>query len=501
MSVVCPPLDDWMGAASPENRTWQASSPIGTRPAMLLCHHGQNAKIFYPRWQDGYCVSTSSIRKLVACEADRPGRPQSIVGRHGNPSRVFILGVYSAFLASIFARPASAEEGDGVARTGCDRLTAPFAATVKPNYAHVYLRPEPDSPMVGLLRHGAKVVVTSCQPDCTTSHAWASLGTDGAVRIDLLTPEPITATAPLIHLTAEGLWYGVVGKSGITIFREPRLAGRVVTRKRIHREMAFFPDFELWRSGWLERIEGGFVRARRVRLLTPSHLQGEVRPHLPMAFALRKLHTPGKLGTVVALRYDRFPVQEIDGAKVATTRGPLPRNGLRIVTLQSPPSSIPTGAKWVLVDISQQTLTAYEGETAVFATLISSGKDHKESDTHAGLYQVGHKISYSDMNGEPDDPYSVERVPYTLYFNGGEALHGAYWHDRFGWPTSHGCINLALSDARWLFEWAPPRLPESWNTIDPAVAGLSSLWVFVKEKATLHQLPQFSSADGALKTH
>jgi lipoprotein-anchoring transpeptidase ErfK/SrfK len=251
----------------------------------------------------------------------------------------------------------------------------------------------------------------------------------------------------------------------------------------------------------LERIEGGFVRARRVRLLTPSHLQGEVQPHLPMAFVIRNIHAPGKMGAIAALRYDRFPVQEIDGAKVATNRGPLPRSALRIVTLQSPPSSIPTGAKWVLVDISQQTLTAYEGEIAVYATLISSGKDHKESDTHAGLYQVGHKLSYSDMHGEPDDPYSVDRVPYTLYFNKDEALHGAYWHDRFGWPTSHGCINLALADAHWLFEWAPPRLPESWNTIDPMAAGLSSLWVFVKEKAALNRLPQFSSADAAQKVH
>ena len=167
---------------------------------------------------------------------------------------------------------------------------------------------------------------------------------------------------------------------------------------------------------------------------------------------------------------------------------------MRLVTLHSPPASIPDGAKWILVDISQQTLTAYEGETAVYATLISSGKDHKESKTHAGLYQVEHKMSYSDMHGEPDDPYDVDRVPYTLYFNKNEALHGAYWHDRFGWPASHGCINLALADARWLFDWAPPRLPENWNTIDPRAAGLSSLWVFVKEKASLNQLPQFSQA-------
>jgi hypothetical protein len=103
-------------------------------------------------------------------------------------------------------------------------------------------------------------------------------------------------------------------------------------------------------------------------------------------------------------------------------------------------------------------------------------------------------MAYSDMHGEPDDPYDVDRVPYTLYFNKDEALHGTYWHNRFGSPASHGCINLALADARWLFDWAPPQLPESWQTIDPRAAGRSSLWVFVKERATLNQLPQFSAA-------
>jgi lipoprotein-anchoring transpeptidase ErfK/SrfK len=146
------------------------------------------------------------------------------------------------------------------------------------------------------------------------------------------------------------------------------------------------------------------------------------------------------------------------------------------------------------VDLSQQTLTAYEGETAVYATLISAGKNHKESQTHAGLYRVDHKMAFSDMRGEPDDPYDVDRVPYTLYFNKDEALHGAYWHNRFGSPASHGCINLSLADARWLFDWAPPQLPENWHTIHPRAAGLSSLWVFVKERATLNQLPQFSAA-------
>jgi hypothetical protein len=89
------------------------------------------------------------------------------------------------------------------------------------------------------------------------------------------------------------------------------------------------------------------------------------------------------------------------------------------------------------------------------------------------------------MHGEGDDPYAVDRVPYTLYFDKGEALHGTYWHDGFGAPASHGCVNLALADALWLFNWAPPKLPENWSAIDPLRAGLTSLWVLVQEKPSL----------------
>ena len=393
--------------------------------------------------------------------------------------------------------------GNDVLLEGTDGTRiAPFSATVNASYLHVYLRPDSDSPEVGRLRKGARVLVTSCQPDCESPGAWAVLGSDGVTKLESLTPELAMATDRPLAPTTESLWYGRVGKSGITIFKEPRLGSRIVTRQRLSREMAFLPNAELRKAGWMERIEGGFVRARRVQRLVPSLFHGEMWPALPMAFVVRNLYAPEKTRALLARRYDRFLVHETDGTKVATDRGPLPRNALRIITLQSRPQSIPAGAKWVLIDLSQQTLTAYEGETAIYATLISAGKDRQDSQTHVGLFQVEHKLTYSDMHGEADDPYVVDRVPYTLYFNGDEALHGAYWHNSFGSPASHGCINLALADARWLFDWAPPALPENWDAIEPRAAGIASLWVSIKERATprraprlprLPQLPQLSA--------
>jgi len=389
------------------------------------------------------------------------------------------VAVCSAILSAIFVWAASANEESSLARGSTDARIPPFMAAVKTRFARVHLRPEADSPEVGFLREGATVTVTECKPDCASPHGWALLGADGAIKLALLNPQPVEVPSAL---TAENLWYGRAGKSAIRILKQPRLDGPILARNQKNREMAFLPNVDLRARGWLERVEGGFVPARRVQMLTPSRFQGEAQPELPLAFVVRNMRATARVGLQ---RYDRVPVREINKNSVTTDRGPLTKKAVRVVTRHSPPPLLPTGAKWVFVDIGQQTLTAYQGETPVYATLISSGKDHDESETHPGLYRAEHKMDYSDMHGEPDEPYGVDRVPYVLYFHKNEALHGTYWHDHFGFPASHGCVNLSPADARWLFEWAPPRLPENWSTIDPKAAGLSSLWVLIKEKATM----------------
>jgi hypothetical protein len=69
------------------------------------------------------------------------------------------------------------------------------------------------------------------------------------------------------------------------------------------------------------------------------------------------------------------------------------------------------------------------------------------------------------MDGDvaSDGPYSIEDVPWVQYFQGSYALHGAFWHDNFGYVRSHGCVNLAPEDARTLFSWTEPKLPEGWH--------------------------------------
>jgi lipoprotein-anchoring transpeptidase ErfK/SrfK len=105
----------------------------------------------------------------------------------------------------------------------------------------------------------------------------------------------------------------------------------------------------------------------------------------------------------------------------------------------------------------------------VYATLVSTGKDGlgDPSESHAtirGEFLIHTKhvtdAMASDVEG---DVYDHRDVPYVQFFKDGYALHAAYWHDGFGQPRSHGCINLSPEDARWLFQWSDPKVPEGWH--------------------------------------
>lgn len=134
------------------------------------------------------------------------------------------------------------------------------------------------------------------------------------------------------------------------------------------------------------------------------------------------------------------------------------------------PADLPEGLKpaerWIDVNLSHETLVAFEGETPKYATLISSGKKSsvKEKDhrTPTGTWRIYVKHLTDTMDGDGtaagDLPYSIEDVPYVMYFHKSYALHGAFWHANYGVEMSHGCINLAPLDAKYLFFFATPTL-------------------------------------------
>ena len=114
------------------------------------------------------------------------------------------------------------------------------------------------------------------------------------------------------------------------------------------------------------------------------------------------------------------------------------------------PTPAPAGPKWIDVNLSTQTLIAYQGSTPVLQTLVSTGTSQYPSPV--GTFYVYLKLVSQDMSGPG---YYLPDVPYVMYFYSGYAIHGTYWHSNFGQRMSHGCINLPIPEAGWLYDWAP----------------------------------------------
>jgi hypothetical protein len=135
------------------------------------------------------------------------------------------------------------------------------------------------------------------------------------------------------------------------------------------------------------------------------------------------------------------------------------------VRLLARPAGTGTHPQWFDVDLGEQTVVAYKGETPVYATLTASGRDPNH--TPLGNYPIWGKATAITMKSQEYDdvPYYVNKVPWVMFFQAHNALHGAYWHDRFGMKKSHGCVNLAPRDARAIFDWLEPILPPGWTSV------------------------------------
>lgn len=160
------------------------------------------------------------------------------------------------------------------------------------------------------------------------------------------------------------------------------------------------------------------------------------------------------------------------------------RDASRIDPAKRMPAWGKAGERWLDVNITKQTLVAYDGERPVFATLVSTGEagldDHeKTTATKRGIFRIHTKhVSATMSSDEVGEEFELRDVPFVQYFEQGYALHGAYWHDRFGTPKSHGCINLSPEDARRLFFFTEPALPSGWHG---ALKSLTGTVVFVHQ--------------------
>ncbi len=146
-----------------------------------------------------------------------------------------------------------------------------------------------------------------------------------------------------------------------------------------------------------------------------------------------------------------------------------------------PPFKIEKDEPWVHVDISEQTLVLYRGSTPVYATLVSTGLPGH--DTPTGTFSIRRKLISATMaNLGPDagdDRYRVEDVPWTQYFKKSFAVHGAFWHSRFGLQRSHGCVNVSPADALRVFGETWPEVPPGWHGVSTDQTGFRTSRVHV----------------------
>ena len=223
-------------------------------------------------------------------------------------------------------------------------------------------------------------------------------------------------------------------------------------------------------QAWYLINKGEYVRADNLAVYRPSAFQGVALSAHPdnafawLVYAAKPSAAPGEepaRDAPVLSRYALVTVFEEQKVgdwmlyRVGENQW-IEQRKVGLVKPSARPAGVGPSDKWIEVNLYEQTLAAYEGDRLVYATLVSSGLPYWKTET--GLFRVWTKVRMAKMSGREgySDYYFLEDVPWTMYFNKSFALHAAYWHDRFGFPHSHGCVNLSPGDAQWLFGWTTP---------------------------------------------
>jgi lipoprotein-anchoring transpeptidase ErfK/SrfK len=255
----------------------------------------------------------------------------------------------------------------------------------------------------------------------------------------------------------------------------------------------------------------GLVATTDLYRLTPSTFAGvdlvqSPPPAWPFAWVIAAdkktvtvRATPDKKGVAISTLEHRaiVPILEETGAYVRVGDGQwIDAKSVRIARKRTRPDVPDAHAKWIDVDRDQQVMIAYDGEVPVYATLISSGR--RKTDTPPALYRIRSKSSLTKMAAEEREAahYEVSEVPWATRFRSGLYFHAAYWHDRFGTPQSHGCVNLSPIDAKWVYDWTEPTMPPGWNELEVRIPGSMVVRVY---DAAHEDPPAFDYAKEAIQ--
>lgn len=294
------------------------------------------------------------------------------------------------------------------------------------------------------------------------------------------TPLPSTAEASwfmqLPVTVDEGVRYGRVIVTPAILYPDPEQAARRQNPARTFPNeevyLTFTDEFVFDGKTFFKVMEDGWIAASDIEELIPSDYQGIQIVSFPQGgfgwmvdngFSYQSPPSEGRqrMRSAYLTRYSLHEVYEIaiqeDGGiwyKIGDKRW-VADVDFSYVALREENPTMNQRPRWIEVNLSQQNLVVYEEGKPVFAALVSTGRE--PAWTGEGAYTIYNKIDmYPLISPDPVaiGDYYLEDVPYLLYYQGSWAIHSAYWHDEFGKPNSHGCVNLSLGDADWLFAWA-----------------------------------------------
>jgi lipoprotein-anchoring transpeptidase ErfK/SrfK len=273
-------------------------------------------------------------------------------------------------------------------------------------------------------------------------------------------PDPALTQVPYRYFHLDKDYVPIVSAPGDTSGAQTFLPGFVYVAYTERVDNGHGVYYLLQNGGW---IPGKGARVGEISAFqglqfnsTPRNSFGWTFEDIPVQY------TPGYNTPLTGRRLNPFTIAQIydtqnvggaDWNQIGPDQWVEARKVAQVVINTTPPDGSNNATRWIEVNLAEQTVSVYDNDQLVFATVVATGLEPFW--TRPGLFQIQQKKETETMrNNDPSDFYYLDDVPWTMYFDGPRALHGAYWRTRFGYPQSHGCVNLSVGDAHWLFNWA-----------------------------------------------
>jgi lipoprotein-anchoring transpeptidase ErfK/SrfK len=323
------------------------------------------------------------------------------------------------------------------------------------------------------------LLLTACGPAATPLPTAAPTGTPSptATATATSTPTPIPTLTP----TPEPAWYQSLDPSlGVLKYHYAEVTNN---RAKVYASFqdavaktdnyGYLPEYPAYVAYTTSRtsedghtyflVNYGWMDREDLQPLTPSTFTGIRLPRgvtFRFGWVLAETHSVNAAGTPIQtyIRYQIVhevqAVTEKPGYIAVGANEWLPDESVALVSPGLPVEVGPNTCRFIYANLNTQTLSVFDNCKLVFATLISSGKN---SWTFEGQFTILNKDAEYRTLTPPavsTSKFYIEGVPYFMAYSGDFGFHGAYWHDAFGIPASHGCINLSPADARWLYDWA-----------------------------------------------